>query len=529
MIRLSKKDARLASKRWRMSNLYRIRREDKTLGKLVFNEVQEKLFAKAEALNFKSIRDIEAKGRKEGVTTFWAIFYLDDTLFSRNTSSCIMAHRDKDMTKIFDIVKLAYKTCPEAIELTDGRVWRRPVATSETKYELKFEDLNSIIYVTLENRGGTNNNLHISEAAYTAEERIKATIGSVPVITTGSNITGESTSNGVGGWFYDTMMEAVNGTSPFSYSFFPWYMAEKYRLEPPKGWKPGEEERMISLKVKEDSGTVLDDWQLFWWKTTKGYYGQLMDQEFPSTLMDSFLVSGRLAFSREHVRAINPKEPKRVEVVQVDRMTPEETLSGVRVRHSKQSYEINIYKEPRKDRSYVLAGDPAEGVQNDDSSIRVVDDLTLEEVASFDCDTIPPDEFAQVVDKVGRIYNMALVVIEENNHGHAVINALKLKYPRLYKREYFDEKARKKTKKIGFRTDTHTRDLILDEFDQLIRECSIGVNSAILASQLLTFIVNDDGKRIAKAGHKDDAIMAMAIAVKIARLPKSTFIIQPVS
>lgn len=254
-----------------------------------------------------------------------------------------------------------------------------------------------------------------------------------------------------------------------------------------------------------------------------------MDQEFPTFLEDAFLASGQLAFEEEYLRLIKTKPFKRQVEVEIERKIPYSDGINVTVRNEKVKYKVDIFADPKPGRRYVAGGDPAEGVNKDSSALEVYDVVTLEQVAEFVHDGIPPKEFAHVVDKVCRMYNMAVAAIERNNHGGTVLEELKLIYPNIYKREIFDQKTRKRTEKLGFITDSHTRDLILDDFGQLLRECNVVIHSVILRSELFTFIVNDDNKREAKPGHHDDTIMASAIALKIARLPNSTAVIKPLT
>lgn len=531
-VSLRKKDRRLESREWRLKHLYKIRDENRQLVLLDIDKFpnQRKLFDILKALNFRGIRILIPKGRKMGVSTFFLLLWLDDTIFRPNTTTCIMAHTKSDVQKLLEIVKTAYENMPQTLVLSDGRVWRKPKASTDNKNELRFKDINSKIYVAVESRGDTPNNLHISEAAHIAkEERIKATIGAVPVISFGSNISVESTCNGMGGWFQTIVTESEAGHSNFMLVFLPWFAVPKYALPVPSDWQAGKTELELQAKVKERHGIMLSMEQLYWWHRTKKDQGQLMDQEFPTFLEDAFLASGRLAFDDQYLRLIRSKPPIRVMDVEIDRIIPRNDGVTVTTHKEKVTYGVDIFVEPKKNHRYVLGGDPAEGINQDNSVIEVIDVMTLEQVAEFVCGSIPPKEFAHVVDKVCRYYNMALAAIERNNHGGTVLEELKLIYPYIYKREAFDEKTRKKTSKLGFVTDSHTRDLILDQFDQLLRECNVIIHSAILRAELFTFIVNEDDKREAKPGTHDDTIMASAIALKVARLPRSTFVITPLT
>ena len=82
---------------------------------------------------------------------------------------------------------------------------------------------------------------------------------------------------------------------------------------------------------------------------------------------------------------------------------------------------LRVYKQPEPSRSYVIGGDPAEGnPTSDESSLHVLDSITGEEVAGLG-GKFQPDTFASYIDMVGKWYNHAAVLVERNNHGHAVL------------------------------------------------------------------------------------------------------------
>lgn len=83
--------------------------------------------------------------------------------------------------------------------------------------------------------------------------------------------------------------------------------------------------------------------------------------------------------------------------------------------------ELEVYARPIPGRRYVIGADPAEGLSaSDDSSFTVMDEQSMTEVAAMAA-KLEPAEFASVIDQVGRWYNDARVLVERNNHGHAVI------------------------------------------------------------------------------------------------------------
>ncbi len=503
MLKFTKRDKEtFLDRRWRLNHMYWIRAESKKLQQFKFNHVQEMLFSEAEKKNFRGIREMDLKGRKLGVSTFWEIFYLDDTMMVPNTNTGIIAHRKDDVQKLFRIVKLAYKHCPKTIVLESGREWHKPEASYDNKNELVFDGINSTIYVALDVRGGTPNNLHISEAAHISDpDRIKASLGSVPSIEFGSNITIESTANGMGDWFQETYTDAENGNNHYKDRFFPWFIDPKHSINPPVDFKPTPDELKLVEKVIERYGVTLSHGQIYWYRLTKYEQRNLMLQEFPTFREEAFLFAGNLVFDEEAVRSIVPKNPLRV-------------WEG-----------LNIWHEPKPNRQYIMGVDPSEGVGGDFSVIEIFDKLTLEQVAEFYNNETSPGDLARLVDKFGRFYNNALAVVESNNHGGTVLDNLKYTYPNIFFNVVLDERLNRKTKKLGWWTKGGpggNRDLILDEFEELVFNKTVRINSGILKSELMTFVTDENGKRQAKTGKHDDTILASAIALKVARMPRTS-------
>lgn len=84
-----------------------------------------------------------------------------------------------------------------------------------------------------------------------------------------------------------------------------------------------------------------------------------------------------------------------------------------------------IYRLPEPGRTYVEGVDTAEGnPTSDDSSIHVLDKDTGEECAKLSGKLQPAITGAHA-DTLGQFYNKAAILVERNNHGHAVILWLK--------------------------------------------------------------------------------------------------------
>lgn len=82
---------------------------------------------------------------------------------------------------------------------------------------------------------------------------------------------------------------------------------------------------------------------------------------------------------------------------------------------------LDVYALPQPDHVYVIGADPAEGnPTSDDSALTVMDVTSGEEVAAL-AGKFQPAVLAGHADAIGRYYNGAGLMIERNNHGHAVL------------------------------------------------------------------------------------------------------------
>lgn len=93
---------------------------------------------------------------------------------------------------------------------------------------------------------------------------------------------------------------------------------------------------------------------------------------------------------------------------------------------------LHIFRRPEPGRVYVIGVDPAEGLaSSDDSALTVGDALTGEEVASLAGKFEPKIVFPGQIAQVAAYYNGASVLVERNNHGHAVIGWLLTNTPQV--------------------------------------------------------------------------------------------------
>lgn len=119
----------------------------------------------------------------------------------------------------------------------------------------------------------------------------------------------ESTSNGLGGWWYDQIQLILKKKSTFELFFCPWYAADrKYRRHPDDDWVPGDyvvgvAERVLRTSANYIGYTVeLDREQMYWYETEMASYEKRLAvflSNYPTTLDEAFQNFGASAFSVE--------------------------------------------------------------------------------------------------------------------------------------------------------------------------------------------------------------------------------------
>lgn len=214
--------AKLLSRKWRLSHLYKI--VDKNWKSTTFrpNKIQKKLIDLENKLRKKygKVRLIILKARQMGLTTYKLIDKLDKCLFVPNTTVNIVAHNKDKLEEIFAKVKYAYSSIPDKIQ-TPSWVWHKPKPKYDTKTSYYFPSLNSKISITLDARSGTLTDLHISEMAFIndAQEMLRGTLPAAE----NADITIETTANGMNYFYKFRCYHRDNSDSEFETVFFPWY------------------------------------------------------------------------------------------------------------------------------------------------------------------------------------------------------------------------------------------------------------------------------------------------------------------
>lgn len=92
--------------------------------------------------------------------------------------------------------------------------------------------------------------------------------------------------------------------------------------------------------------------------------------------------------------------------------------------------DVKYYAEPVEGRSYVMTVDVSKGRGQDYSTFNVIDstEAPFKQVAVFRNNNISPLLFPDIIVRVAKMYNNALIMIENNDAGHIVCNAVYHEY-----------------------------------------------------------------------------------------------------
>lgn len=161
---------------------------------------------------------------------------------------------------------------------------------------------------------------------------------------------------------------------------------------------------------------------------------------------------------------------------------------------------LRIFALPIEGRTYAIGADPAEGNPRSDESAACVLDCESGEQVAILAGRLEPDRFALLCAALCEAYNDAAILVERNNHGHAVIQALN---------ETGVYLLTGKDGKKGFLTTVPTKALLYDQLAQAVREEAIALRDAETAAQLATV---DALTLRAPQGLQDDRAMALALA-----------------
>jgi phage FluMu gp28-like protein len=410
-----------------------------------------------------------SKFRQGGLSTVTVLWGLWKCMFQKDQQIYFLSKTDREALAAGDIARRAMDNFP---------YWMYDKNNADiTKHEKNFNDVGSKIcfYTPEAARGKSATYIMIDEAAFIdkMDEHWKAMY---PVIATGGHIEIISTVNGLGNWYEETYHEAQAGRNFFN---------------------------IIDLDYWEHPVYANPEW-------AAAMRANLGEKGWQQEVLRDFLGSGDTYISSnvisQYDRGARSTVPARTAFA---KWTNES--------QQKQQWEegaLWIWKEPMAGHEYIVGVDCAEGVgrDGDNSCFEIIDAVSLEQVAEFYSNLVPPNIFAQIINQIGIYYNTATVVVENNSVGGAVLNSLSNDMG--YEAVYYESK--KSSTKLGIKMGPSNRPIFLEAMQNRLMNGTVRINSHRLVNELKTFIYSPQKKRAeAIKGKHDDAIMALCLALYV--------------
>jgi hypothetical protein len=407
--------------------------------------------------------NILRKFRQAGCTTISAAYSLWMIVFQKHKQVVILSKGDAESTEVLDRIKIMYEELPAFL---------KPKMVEDNKHTMKLSTGSTIKSRPSGKQSGRSlagSLLIIDEAAFI--ENIDTIWAAVyPIISTGGRAFVLSTVNGIGNWYYDVYHKAIAGENSFNAIDINWESHPEYKRM--SGFEPLYEEM-------EKKDLFVDNWE----KTTRAnmpmkQWLQEYECEFlgtGDTYIDGYLLT-RLV---------------------------EEQNEDYWIKYNNK---MRVWKEPQVEHEYVIGVDVSLGRERDNSAFHIFNSYTGEQVAEFYSNKTPINELAQILTNEANLYNNASVIIERNTIGNNLIDWMfnVMEYDNLW----IDDK-----NDFGIQVTTRNREELLARMEEYIRNNILKLNSKRTVDELLTFIIDDNGKITADEGKHDDLIMSLSITV----------------
>jgi hypothetical protein len=178
------------------------------------------------------------------------------------------------------------------------------------------------------------------------------------------------------------------------------------------------------------------------------------------------------------------------------------------------SWEIEVYRKPKRNVEYTIGGDPAGGMANSTWSVAHVLRSDTGMVVAVVRDKIDPDMYGKMVESLGYVYNEALVCVERNRDGQAINNFL---MNRDYTNLFFDRQQKIRGQQVeakpGLYTNKKKKMEIISTLQGAVHDDMITIPHKQTITEMRKFVKDEKGIGQAQEGFYDDCVMSLACAV----------------
>jgi len=397
------------------------------------------------------------EGRQQGKTITAAACILWYTLFQANKTVAILANKSSAAREVLARYELMYEMLP---------IWMQQGVKTFNKGDIELENGSKVFTAATSAsgiRGKSVNWLYIDEAAIIPNNVAEEFFTSVyPTISAG-----ETT-------------KILLTSTPLGYNHF-W-----------KYWNEAEQ-RINGFKEMFIHYSEIPGRDEKWAQEQRNILGEL---KFNQEVLCKFLGSSNTL--------INPDT--------IGRMSAKQTV------FSKDNFDV--YAEPEEDHIYMLVADTSRGVEGDHCAFTVIDitQYPYSVVAKYRSNKISPLLYPDIIHKVAKDYNKAYCLIEINDNGQQVADALysDLEYENVFfvgnnsKSGQFLSGGFTSGATLGVRTTKLVKRLGCTAFKSLVENNKLLIFDADIIGEISTFI-EVRGNYKADEGYHDDLVMTLIL------------------
>ena len=301
--------------------------------------------------------------RQSGKSTTTVSYLLHYALFNPNSNIAILANKSSTARDILGRVQLAYENLPK---------WLQQGVINWNKGNIELENKSVIVAAATSSsaiRGGSYNIIFLDEFAFVPPNIAEMFFSAVyPTISSG----------------HKTKMIIVST---------PYGMNQFYKL-----WTDAIEKRNDYVPIEVH------------WSEVPGRDEKWKEATIRNTSAEQFQQEFECEFLGSVNTLISPAKIKNMAFT-----TPKTSSGG-----------LDVYEDPIEGKTYTITVDVARGVMKDYSAFVVMDvsQMPYRVVAKYKNNDIKPLLFPSIIDRVGKAYNRAHVLVETNDLGQQIAEAL---------------------------------------------------------------------------------------------------------
>lgn len=396
--------------------------------------------------------------RQSGKSTTLVSYILHYVVFNANMNVAILANKASTARDILSRLQLAYENLPK---------WLQQGVMSWNKGSLELENGSRVVASSTSSsavRGGSYNMIFLDEFAFVPNNVAEDFFSSVyPTISSGKStkVIIVSTPNGMN-LYYKLWTDAENKRN--SYNIIDVHWSEV----------PGRDEKWKQETIANTS-----------------------EEQFKREFECEFLGSTNTLVAPHKIKSMSYAEP----------LTKNAGLS--------------IYKQKVNGHQYVLVADVARGIQNDYSAFVVFDvtQIPYTIVATYRNNEIKPLLFPNIIKQVATNYNLAHILVEINDIGDQVANALQfdLEYENMIMSSMRGRAGQivgagfsGGRSQLGVRTTKAVKKMGCSNLKQIVETDKLIIQDYNLINEFSTFSLRGQSYE-AEEGHTDDLIMCCVL------------------